>query len=249
MNGFLRFTYVLLFFVIPLPGKAQRTINALESGGVYWTRYYVELELSNKLQLDAEIDNRRFFSPARQFQTIVRSSLYYNKTNNFNFGAGLAYSQLYSIYTPILQPEIRPHQEVNYTHRRARWNFNHRLRTEQRFRGDTVRTIISPEEVNEKNEGTYSFDVRVRYEFTTDFTIVEKNRKKGHWNIQVATEIMAHMDWDEFFDTHRLYTGLQYYLTERIRLELGYLKSTEIDYRSDVLFNYDNMRFTFRHKL
>ncbi|HSI76581.1 MAG TPA: DUF2490 domain-containing protein [Lunatimonas sp.] len=238
-----------LLLIIAFPASAQRTVNALENGGVYWTRYYVEFELSDKLKLDAEVDNRRFFSPARQFQTIVRSTLYYKKTNNFNFGAGLAYSQLYSIYTPIVQPEIRPHQEANFTHSHDKWNFNHRLRTEQRFRGDTVRTFLTPEEVDEQTIGTYSFDIRARYEFTTDFTIVEKNRQKGHWTIQLATEIMAHMDSDEFFDTYRFYGGFQYYLNERIRMELGYLKSTEKDYRYDTLFNYENLRFTFRHKL
>jgi hypothetical protein len=239
----------LLFSSLPVSVWAQRTPNALESGGVYWTRYYVEWELSDKLQLDAEVDNRRFFDPARQFQTIARSTLYYLKSDNFNFGAGIAYSQLYSIYTTVIQPEIRPHQEVNFRYDHNRWNFNHRIRTEQRFRGDTLRTFIPPEKVIEIIDDSYSFDFRVRYEFTTDFTIVDKSRQQGHWNVQVATEVMAHMDWEEFFDSTRIYAGLQYYLSDRIRLELGYLRSTEKDYRYDILFNYDNLRFTFRHKL
>jgi hypothetical protein len=239
----------LLFLTVSVSSWAQRVPNILESGGVYWTRYYVEWELPNKFQLDAEVDNRRFFTPARQFQTIARSTLYYMKTDKFNFGAGLAYSQLYSVYTPVFQPEIRPHQEVNFKYTHDRWNFNHRIRTEQRFRGDTLRTFVPPEEVNEIIRDSYSFDFRVRYEFTTDFTIVDKNREKGHWNIQVATEIMVHMDWDEWLDTTRIYAGLQYYLSDRIRLELGYLRSTEKEYEYDILFNYDNLRFTFRHKL
>lgn len=241
--------FLLLFSVIFNPTWAQRIPNALESGGVYWTRYYVEWELSDKFQLDAEVDNRRFFSPSRQFQTISRSTLYYMKSDNFNFGAGLAYSQLYSIYTPIIQPEIRPHQEVNFTYDYNRWNFNHRIRTEQRFTGDTLRTFIPQDEVNEILEDSYSFDFRVRYEYTTDFSIIDKSRKQGHWNLQVSTEVMAHMNWDEFFDTTRIYGGFQYYMTDRIRLELGYLRSTEKDYRYNILFNYDNLRFTFRHKL
>ncbi|KEO74906.1 DUF2490 domain-containing protein [Anditalea andensis] len=238
-----------IFSLFSQHSMAQRTANELEDGGLYWTRYYLEWELSDKLQLDAELDNRRFFDPNRQFQTIVRSTLYYMKNDHFNFGAGLAYSQLYSIYTPVIQPEIRPHQEVNFTYSHNRWNFNHRIRTEQRFRGDTLRTFIPPEEVNEIIEDSYSFDFRVRYEFTTDFTLLDKNRKQGHWNMQVSTEVMAHLDWDEFFDTTRIYAGLQYYMTDRIRLELGYLRSTEKEYQYDILFNYDNLRFTFRHKL
>jgi hypothetical protein len=80
-----------------------------------------------------------------------------------------------------------------------------------------VRTFISPEDVDEQSEGTFSFDIRARYEFASDFTIVEKSRQKGHWNIQVATEIMAHLDWEEIFDTYRIYGGLQYYLNQQIR--------------------------------
>jgi len=250
MEKFLRFAFFCLLFLAQITSSwAQRVPNALESGGLYWTRYYIEWELPNKLQLDAEVDNRRFFSPARQFQTITRSTLYYMKNDNFNFGAGLAYSQLYSIYTSTIQPEIRPHQEVNFRYDHNRWNFNHRIRTEQRFRGDTLRTFIPPEEVNEIVEDSYSFDFRVRYEFTTDFTLLDKDRKQGHWNIQVSTEVMVHMDWDEWLDTTRIYAGLQYYLSDRIRLELGYLRSTEKEYQYDILFNYDNLRFTFRHKL
>ncbi|WP_194776986.1 DUF2490 domain-containing protein [Pararhodonellum marinum] len=250
-----RFTkYYLQIFLSTLlgisnPVLGQNIPNALESGEVYWTRYYLEWGLSDKLQLDVEVDNRRFFDPSRQLQTIARTTLYYMKSDNFNVGAGIAYSQLYSLYTPTIQPEIRPHQEVNFTYSENRWNFNQRIRTEQRFRADTLRTIIPTNEVIETIQDSYSFDFRVRYQFSTDFSLVDKDRERGHWNIQVSTEIMAHMDWEEFFDTARIYAGLQYYLSDQIRLELGYLHSAEKEYRYDILFNYDILRFTFRHKL
>ncbi len=52
--------------IMSLPAHAQeREINVLENGWLYWTGYYVEWKLSDKLQLDAEIDNRRFFDVNR----------------------------------------------------------------------------------------------------------------------------------------------------------------------------------------
>lgn len=242
--------FLLLLFSTSSFGQDQlRETSELEQGGLYWTRYYIEWELSDKLQLDVEAENRRFFTPSRQYQFISRGTLYYLHSDAWNIGVGMAYSQMHSIWTPTLQPEIRPHQETNYTHDHGRWNFNHRLRIEQRFIGDTIRTFITPEEVQETLEGTYSFNMRYRYEFTTDFDLIDKDRKKGHLHAQTFAAIMVRTDEDNIFDTFRYYAGLRYYLTDFIRLELGYMRHLEREHEYDFNFDYDVIRFTVRHKL
>ncbi|MBS9522632.1 DUF2490 domain-containing protein [Litoribacter ruber] len=243
---------LFFFLFIPLFSFGQeelRETNELEQGGLYWIRYYLEWELSDKLQLDVEAENRRFFSPSRQYQFITRGTLYYLQSEAWNFGIGMAYSQMHSLWTPLVEPEIRPHQETNYTHEAGRWNFNHRLRIEQRFRGDTTRTFVSPEEVEEELESTYSFNMRYRYEFTTDFDIIDKGRKKGHLHAQGFAAIMVRTDEDDIFDTFRYYGGLRYYLTDNLRLELGYLRHLEKEHTYDFQYSYSTLRFTVRHKL
>ncbi len=245
------FVYIpLIFCLYSTTASAQtREVDKLEAGGLYWTGFYLEWKITEKLQLDAEIENRRFFAVSRQYQTVVRTTLFYFIHENLNIGGGIGYSGLYSIYTPTIQPEIRPHQEINKTHGSGRWKFNHRLRIEERFRGDTVRTYLNQGEVHERNLNSYSFDLRTRYEFATDFALIDKDSEQGHWNIQIAPEIMVNDNFQDFLSTFRFYTGLQYFLSEKIRLELGYLKSVEKEHSFDVLYNYNILRFTFRQRL
>jgi hypothetical protein len=255
-----KFLYMKAFFVFCLSlflsisynsysQDELRETNDLEEGGLYWIRYYIEWEIAEKWQIDVEVESRTFFSPSRQYQSIIRSTLFYKKTDKLNFGAGLAYSQVHSIWTPVVQPEIRPHQETNYRHDLGgRWHLNHRLRTEQRFRGDTTRTFITAQEVEEEMEPTFSFNLRVRYELSVDYDIIDKDRKKGHLHAQAIGEIMVRPE-SEYFDTFRYYTGLRYYLTDNLRLELGFLKHIEREREFDFFYNYNALRFTVRHKL
>jgi hypothetical protein len=235
--------------MLPLTSSAQtRDVNALESGGLYWTRYYLEWGISEKFQLDSEIENRRFFGVGQQYQTVARTTLYY-LLQDFNIGAGIAYSGLYSLFTPTVQPEIRPHQEVNWNHGSGRWDFNHRIRLEERFRGDTIRTYLSSGDAQERNLDSFSFSLRTRYEFVTTFALVDKEGQKGQLEVLLATEIMVNDNLNEFLNTYRMYVGAQYFLTDKILLELGFLKSVEKEYDYDILYNYNNLRFTFRQRL
>jgi hypothetical protein len=245
-NRFMKFILSLLFLLIFQYSQAQ--VRTLEKGILYWTGYYVEWGLSDRFQLDAEVDNRRIFTPSQQFQTLVRTTFYFKNSQSINFGAGIGYAALYSIYTPTVQSEIRPHQEVNYNHGLDRISFNHRIRLEQRFREDTTRTILPTGEIREENSTTRSFDFRTRYELALDVSMLDKNNKRGHLNLQLASELMIQR-WDEWFDTTRFYAGFQYFVSPKIRLELGYLNSVEKEFTYDRKFSYDNIRFTLRQRL
>ncbi len=242
------FSLAVLFLLL-CPKTSSAQISTFEQGLLYWTGYYAEFHLSERFQLDAEVDSRRFFSPAKQYQSVVRTTLYFKKSDQINFGFGIAYSALHSLYTNIVQPEIRPHQELNNSYGQGRWQFNHRLRLEQRFVGDTTRTFLTNNEIVERNESGFGFTLRSRYELAADFSVVNKDREKGHLNLQLKTEIMINDSLDELFNTARIHGGVQYFLTDWIRLELAYLKSTEKEHDFGTLFSYDNIRFTFRQRI
>lgn len=238
-------TFCLLFY----SEYASAQISLFEQGLLYWTGIYGEYKISDRFQIDGEIDNRRFFSPSNQYQSIGRTTIYFKKSKQLNFGLGIAYSALYSLYSDVVQPEIRPHQEVNYNYGEGKWQFNHRVRIEQRFVGDTTRTFTPNNEIIETNESSYGFTIRTRYELAADLSLLDKNREGGHVNFQLKTEVMVNDSLKEFLNTTRIYAGLQYFLTDWTRLELGYLKSTEKEYDFGTLFSYDNIRFTYRQRL
>ncbi len=196
-----------------------------------------------------ELDNRRFAEADRQYQSIGRASLMRQSHDWVSFGGGLSYSMLYSLFTSVIQPEIRPHQEVNFSYGEDRFNFNHRLRIEQRFVGDTLRQIKNGEVAIEENLGTYDFTIRSRYMLSMDFVLVDKKEEKGHFNFETNAEIMVNDSIEEWLDTLRYYFGLKYFLSRDLQIHLGYLKSIEKEYQFDTLFDYENIRFTLRHRI
>jgi hypothetical protein len=213
----------------------------------YWTRAYLEVKLNEKAQLDLEIDNRRYIVPHRQFQTLGRFTVEVRQNSWLSIGTGMAYSLLYSQLSNLTQPEIRPHQEVNINHGSNKWKFNHRLRLEQRFIQDTIRQTNAG--INEFNEDTYSFSFRSRYQAAVAYTVINKENSKGHLDLNASSEIMLNARTNELFNTYRQYTGLTYFLGDRSSLELGYLLSFEMNHTYNTMFDYNNIRLTYRQRI
>lgn len=216
----------------------------MEKKYTYWTRAYLEVPLSNDVQLDLELNNRRYFVPHRQFQTVARFTLAAQLNSWLSIGSGMGYSLLYSQLTELSQPEIRPHQEVNMNHSAGNWNFNHRVRLEQRFIQDTTR--ITNGNVREFREDSFDFSFRGRYEVAVSYTLINKDQNKGHLDLNASSEIMLNARKRELFNTYRQYTGMTYYITNTTSVELGYLLSFEMNYNYNTMFDYNNIRFTFR---
>ncbi|WP_198675396.1 DUF2490 domain-containing protein [Pleomorphovibrio marinus] len=241
------FFFLLVTFFLQTGAQAQ--ISTFEEGWLYWTRYFLEVETGEKTNLGIELDNRRFAEESRQYQSIGRASLLHQKKDWVSYGGGISYSMLYSLFTDVIQPEIRPHQEVNFSYSEDRFSFNHRIRIEQRFVGDTVRHINSEEKVTEELSGTYSFTLRSRYMMAMDINLLDKEEKGGHLNFETNAEIMVNDSIDEWLNTLRYYFGVKYFLSENLQIQLGFLKSIEREYEFDTLFDYENLRFTLRHQI
>lgn len=196
-----------------------------------------------------ELDNRRFAEVDRQYQSIGRASLMHQPNDWISFGGGLSYSMLYSLFTEVIQPEIRPHQEVNFSYEEDRFKFNHRIRIEQRLLGDTLRQVSNGEVIEEERLGTYDFSLRSRYQMSMGVILLNKNEEKGHLNFETNAEVMVNDSLEEWLDTLRYYLGLKYYFSKDLQVHLGFLKSIEKEYRFDTLFDYENVRFTLRHRI
>lgn len=216
----------------------------VEKKFTYWTRAYIEIPLIENLQLDLEFDNRRYIQPHQQLQTVARFTLAANMNSWLSIGSGVAYSLLYSQLTEVSQPEIRPHQEVNMSHSSGSWKFNHRIRLEQRFMQDTTR--VTKGAMREYRENSFDFSFRSRYEAEVAYPVINKEKNKGHLDLNASSEIMVNARLRELFNTYRQYTGATYFFNDRRSMELGYLLSYEMNYNYNTMFDFNNIRFTFR---
>lgn len=235
---------VLLLFLTE--GKGQDRV--VDKKFTYWTRAYIEYGIKESIQLDIELDNRRYFMPHIQFQSLGRVTLLVHQKDWLSYGSGLTYSLEYSEITQTARQEIRPHQEVTATHSKDRWDFSHRLRLEQRFIQDTIREVTLAE-VREFRDDDFSFSFRSRYNVGAEFKLIDTERKKGHTSLELSSELMINAYLKELFDTFRQYIGFRYYIRENTILELGYLKSFEYSHLYSTMFNFNNIRFTFRQRI
>lgn len=235
---------LILFLGLSYFSEAYSQDRVVDKKFTYWTRAYLEIPIAENLQVDLEIDNRRYIDPHRQFQTVVRATMAAEVNSWLSIGSGIAHSLLYSQLTDVSQPEIRPHQEVNMSHSSGNWDYNHRVRLEQRFLQDTTRTTNGA--VQEYREDSFSFSFRSRYETYIGYTVINKEKGSGHLDLNASSEIMLNARLREIFNTYRIYTGITYFFNNSSSVELGYLLSFEYNHAYDTMFDYNNIRFTFR---
>lgn len=213
---------------------------------LYWTRLYLEVPLSKNKQLDIELDNRRFFNPPSQFQSLVRTTYVNKRTEHLSLGIGFAFSLNYSQVSNIVQPEYRPHQQIKYSHFLNRFTLKHRLRIEQQIARDAERQLSETEEI-EALKDFYVFTLRSRYQFNVEFALIEKN--KNLLSLNSASEVMVNTLQTDFFNTFRQYIGINYAFRENTQIELGYLKSLEMEHNFNILYNFNNLRLTLRQRI
>lgn len=239
---------IIILFLIFSIGEIIAQDRVIDKKITYWTRAYMEYQLSDPVVLNLELDNRRYIIPHDQFQTILRLTLNAQMNHWLTVGSGMGYSLEFSEVTNLSIPEIRPHQEMNIAHSKGKWDFAYRVRLEQRFIQDTLR-VVDHSQVIESREKSYSFKVRSRYKAGAEHVLIQRDQGKGHFTAQASSEIMFTDTLREFFDTFRQYIGFRYFLNNNTILELGYLLSLEKNYRYNILFDFDNLRFTFRRSI
>lgn len=181
--------------------------------------YSSEFELSPKLSLSAEIQERINLVPYRQSQMFVKSQMSYEAFKNFTFTNGLAYY----LNTPIdvglsrsfKVPEIRLNHDFKYSHDLRSVEVGHRIRMEERFiRKRLGDSLLSGSRFVERISYLLSLEYKLRDSKYHDLYLKLSDgvyMNTGKW--------LAH----NAFDQNRFYAGLNYQLLRNLNVELGYI--------------------------
>lgn len=216
--GRLRIVLVLLF-LHSLRAEGQNLKRTVITQNMAVAGYSLGFELSPKLSLNAEAQERIIMIPYRQSQMFVKSQLSYEALKNFTLANGLAYY----LNTPIDEgisksfkvPEIRLNHDVKYNHNLGSVELGHRVRMEERFiRKRSGDSLLSGNRFVERISYLLSFEYKLKESKHHDLYL-----KLSDGVFMNAGKWMAH----NAFDQNRFYAGLNYQLLKNFTVELGYI--------------------------
>lgn len=215
------------------PALAQdRVID--KNFNTWWTNVN-RYNLSEQWYLSSEVHVRRTDGLERWQQFLFRPAINYILDQHVHMTAGYTYIMSYPYGDQpiaIKTPENNFWEEITLRHSSGKVSFIHRYRLEHRFIGKTVENG----EGKRRIEGT-EFAQRFRYRFTGNFPIAFEGRFFGAW----FDEVWINLGDDLMplsFNQNWLYGGVGYKVSERGRLQLGYMhqlirKSDGIHYESN----------------
>lgn len=232
---------ILLFsfiFIVANPAIAQQNIYPQS---LYWLRYQLHINFTQKLYWSNEIDNRRFFNPDVQNQLIFHSRLHFKKAQ-WNFAAGLTFSNAYAQRPELgyknITSEVRPVAEAAHELNRHGITLQNRLRIDNRFF-----------EVNEHEsiwqESRYL--ARLRYRLQLKIPLI-KQRDKNPIDLRIADEIMFNSQ-ENIFDQNRFYLTGDFYVNRKVSLEAGYIYIYQQRFGTQDFFSRHILRFSLLHRV
>lgn len=237
--------FAYIFFILFFIASSAQNEKKVDHQSILWSRYYNQLNLSDKWSIHTEFDNRVFLKPFAQNLFVFRIQGRHKLNSSLEVGAGFAYFSV-STQDPFQEfdfeiPEYRGQQDVTYKFNLKKLTINQRFQVEERFIHNATRLELI--------DGTI-FSWRFRYRLQAEYLIWEKENQ--FLKAIVHDEIMLNVGKNithNAFDQNRIYAALQYGLNKNIAMELGYLNSFQqrpsgIDY-----FNRDIIRFSIFHKL
>ncbi len=207
--------FFLLYVLLSLPVNAQ--VNEEKSGAWYMYFWNTTFKDSN-IGLQGDIQYRNWNLIGDLEQLLVRGGLTYIPDNtNVRLTAGYAHitSGIFGD-SDLTTTENRLYQEVLMPHKVGdRFLFTHRFRYEQRW---------------VENQ---DFRTRFRYNLFLNIPLNMPNLNKNAIYVALYNELFINGERDigngrkiEIFDRNRFYTGLGYGLSDRLRLQAGYMDQT-----------------------
>lgn len=236
-NQYLFVIFILIFLI----NKAYSQSNTTHQN-LFWIRLMAQSNLSKRLFLVNEIDDRRFYEANTQHHTIQHNHLHFRVKPNFDVALGQTFSwqnpQFPNATKKLTVPELRPFQELNATQMiSSKIAFSTRLRVEERF----VR----------KNNGIELLDghnFNMRYRFKLQYQYWLGKYKKD--NLKLSNELMVNSGANvNFFDQNRLYLGFEHNFTKKLSVEIGYLRWYQQRTQFDTYFQRDIVRFTLFNRI
>ena len=196
---------LLLTFLLPFTAFSQ------ESNLGNWLIYIGSKKLDNQWNIHNEVQYRNYDAIGDLEQLLLRTGLGKNLTdgnNNLLLGYGFIRSENYTNEEDkIVINEHRIFQQFITKQSIGKLGIQHRYRFEQRFVED-------------------DFKLRFRYFFGISYPLTDQLYLSSYNEIFLNTVQNA-------FDRHRLYGGLGYKLSDRIKIELGYMNQFLINANRD----------------
>lgn len=176
-----------------------------------WLIYFGDKKINDKFNWHHEVQYRNFNFIGDTEQLLLRTGLGYNlseNNNNILFGYGFIYSEPYIENTSkkTSNSEHRVFQQFITRQAFGRFFIQHRYRFEQRFF---------------ENE----FKLRLRYFLAVNIALNNKELTNNTFYLSVYNEIFVNAK-QNYFDRNRLYGGIGYKFSKKIRSEIGFMNQT-----------------------
>ena len=240
----LRFNNCLLASLLAfysLFSSAQELERKVTKQSFSMLTYVNQLELSPRVSMLNDIQERNFVKPLKQSQLYIRSQLSYKLKESWTIAAGIAYyrsspSNPYS-FSKLVVPEIRLNQDMNHKVKFYAFSLGNRLRIEERF----IHKSLNDSLINGSN-------LRTRLSYTFSFEYYLSKSKDIHGLIFKASDGI-YIYSNKKFDQNRFYTGLNYQLENSLSFELGYIKSYQQLRSGHQYYDRDMASLTVNHKI
>lgn len=215
----------------------------------YWIRYYGKYHISHDWETDVEIDDRRFFKDNRQANWVLPRITVIRKLGaGWNIGAGFTYYTTTNPADPekaatLTVPELRPHEELNYSQKIGKLGIKQRFKLEQRWTHNSTATELTH---------GYSFKGRFRYQFQLDYRLITSATGSGSLSAKTSDEILlnlGHSVVNNTFDQNRFYVALNYELSKAFQVELGYMDYFQQRSSGNQYYQRDIARLTIYHSV
>ncbi len=192
----------IVMFMLPL------TVQSQDSQLGNWLIYIGSKKIDSRWNWHHEIQYRNYDAIGDLEQLLLRTGVGYNLTENNNnllLGYGFINSQNYTSNSDekVAVDEHRIYQQFISKQNIGAIAVQHRYRFEQRFVED-------------------DFKMRFRYFLALKIPLSNKEVSDKSFYLSAYNEIFLNTK-GTIFDRNRLYGGLGYHLSSKIRLELGYM--------------------------
>ncbi len=176
-----------------------------------WLIYFGDKKINEKYNVHHEIQYRNFNFLGDTEQLLLRTGLGYNLTdsnNNILLGYAFIYNEPYLTNSDLKTNfnEHRVYQQFITRQSFGRLSLQHRYRFEQRFLED-------------------DFRLRLRYFLSLNFALNKPKMADNTFYVSAYNEIFANTQ-QNYFDRNRLYGGIGYRFTSKLRTEIGVMNQT-----------------------
>lgn len=255
LNEYLKNCNIGIFFFLGFFVYNQTIVHnhkKIKHQDLVWFSYFIKKQITKKLEIESDVQERFFFKPLAQHQFVVRSMLTAVLANELMGSAGLCYF-LQSPQEPkvakynLVVPEIRPHIEFKNKQKLLQnILLKSRIRIEARFHHQT-------NELRSELKGGYTFsNFRFRYQLSLQIPLLSSLQNNNLLSLILMDEVMfnaGHRIIYNMFDQNRIYIALGTQISQNHLFELGYMNWFQQESTGYSFINRNILRFTLTHKI